>query len=101
MSRQVVHPVNAMDRPVQVELERDLRRRARRRAAEQVGHDDHPASVIDSIGGITNLILLAGAVFFRLDGNRDNVPPTGPYVRRIPGSRRAERAMAADDPEPS
>ena len=35
MSRQVVHPVNAMDRPVQVELERDLRRRARRRAAEQ------------------------------------------------------------------
>ena len=35
MSRQVVHPVNAMDRPVQVELERGLRRRARRRAAEQ------------------------------------------------------------------
>lgn len=31
----VVHPVNAMDRPVQVELAPDQRRHARRRAAEQ------------------------------------------------------------------
>jgi hypothetical protein len=31
----VVHPVNAMDRPVQVTLDLEQRRRARRRAAEQ------------------------------------------------------------------
>lgn len=31
----MVHPVNAMDRPVQVLLDPEQRRRARRRAAEQ------------------------------------------------------------------
>ena len=35
MSRLVVHPVNAMDRPVQLTLDPERRRRARRRAAEQ------------------------------------------------------------------
>ena len=34
-TRRVVHPVNAMDRPVQVTLDPERRRRARRRAAEQ------------------------------------------------------------------
>jgi len=45
----VVHPVNAMDRPVQVELDRGQRRRARRRAAEQgLTLSDYIAGLIDT-----------------------------------------------------
>ncbi len=35
MGREVVHPVNAMDRPEQVSLDPEQRRRARQRAAER------------------------------------------------------------------
>lgn len=35
MGRGAVHPVTTMDRPVQVTIDADQRRRARRRAAEQ------------------------------------------------------------------
>ena len=49
MRRLVVHPVNAMDRPVQVILDPAQRRRARRRAAEQgLTLSDYIAGLVES-----------------------------------------------------
>jgi hypothetical protein len=45
----VVHPVNAMDRPVQILLDPEQRRRARRRAAEQgVTLSDYIARLVEA-----------------------------------------------------
>lgn len=47
MGPRVVHPVTAMDRPVQVLLDPEQRRRARRRAAEQgVTLSDYIAALV-------------------------------------------------------